>query len=260
MKLGKDITAGGAHYNFTSPQGVGVADVADSIAALDTLVFKTGACTMGQIVDAMKNNFQGQEVLRQQLIHGAPKFGNDDDYVDEIARFVGRQYCQEVEKYRNPRGGIYNPGLYPVSAHVPLGKNTGAMPSGRKAKTPLADGVSPTHGSDTKGPTGVINSVGKLDHVIASNGTLLNQKFHPTVLDSPKGIRSLAGLIGEFFARGGKHIQFNVVDAATLREAQKHPENHVGLVVRVAGYSAFFTQLSADMQNDIIERTEHKGF
>ncbi|MBE0478187.1 glycyl radical protein, partial [Candidatus Aerophobetes bacterium] len=260
MEKGKDITAGGAHYNFTSPQGVGVADVGDSLAAIKKLVFEDKTVSMDDLLSALKENFENNEELRQRLINEAPKYGNDDDYVDPFAKFAGRVYCEEVEKYKNPRGGIFNPGLYPVSAHVPLGRNTAALPSGRKATTPLADGVSPTHASDKKGPTAVVKSVAKLDHMIASNGTLLNQKFSPNVLEDEKGLRSLAELIKVYFNLGGKHIQFNVIDSRILREAQKNPEKYANLVVRVAGYSAFFAQLHKDIQDDIIERTEQVGF
>ena len=260
MEKGKDITAGGAHYNFTSPQGVGVADVADSLVAIKKLVFEDKSINMEEILLALKENFERREQLRQILINAAPKYGNDDDYVDQLARWSGRVYCEEVERHKNPRGGMFQPGLYPVSAHVPLGRNTAALPSGRKAKTPLADGVSPTHGSDNKGPTAVIKSVAKLDHMIASNGTQLNQKFSPRVLEDEKGLRSLAELIRVYFNLGGKHIQFNVVDSKTLREAQKNPEKYTNLVIRVAGYSAFFTQLHKDVQDDIIERTEQVSF
>lgn len=260
LKNGTDITAGGAHYNFTSPQGVGVADVADSLSVIKKMVFEEQKISFEQLLSAVKTNFEGEEELRLSLLLGAPKYGNDDDYVDLLAKKSGRIYCEEVEKYKNPRGGTYNPGLYPVSAHVPLGRNTAALPSGRKAFKPLADGVSPTHGSDKNGPTAVVNSVAKLDHVIASNGTLLNQKFHPTVLQDGKGLKSLADLISTFFKMGGKHIQFNVVDSNTLKDARKNPEKYAGLAIRVAGYSAFFTQLSKDMQDDIIGRTEQQGF
>jgi len=260
MQRGKDITAGGAHYNFTSPQGVGVADVADSLAAIKKLVFEDKSVTMEGLMLALGNNFEAREYLRQRLINAAPRYGNDDDSVDELARFAGRVYCEEVEKYKNPRGGVFQPGLYPVSAHVPLGRNVAALPSGRKARTPLADGVSPTHDSDKKGPTAVIKSVAKLDHMIASNGTQLNQKFSPRVLEDEKGLRSLAELIRVYFSLGGKHIQFNVIDSKTLREAQKNPDKYANLVIRVAGYSAFFTQLHKDVQDDIIGRTEQVGF
>ena len=215
---------------------------------------------MEELLIAMEKNFEGGEELRQRVINGAPKYGNDDDYADQLARLAGRVYCEEMEKYKNPRGGMFQPGLFPVSAHVPLGRNTAALPSGRKATTPLADGVSPTHGSDKKGPTAVIKSVAKLDHMIASNGTQLNQKFFPKVLEDEKGLRSLAELIRVYFNLGGKHIQFNVIDSRTLREAQRDPEKYANLVVRVAGYSAFFTQLHRDVQDDIIERTEQVSF
>jgi len=260
LEKGKDITAGGAHYNFTSPQGVGVADVADSLAAIDRLVFQEKAITMDALISALKTDFENKEPLRQKLINGAPKYGNDIDYVDQLARHVGRIYCEEVEKYKNPRGGIYNPGLYPVSANVPLGRNTAALPNGRKAMTPLADGISPTHGSDQNGPTAVVKSVSKVDQMIASNGTLLNQRLSPGLLADKKGLQSLSNLIRTYFDFRGKHIQFNVVDSKTLREAQKKPDQYGNLVVRVAGYSAFFTQLHKDVQDDIIGRTEQSSF
>ncbi len=260
MEKGKDITAGGAQYNFTSPQGVGVADVADSLAAIQKLVFEDKTICMEELVEALKEDFEGKEALRQRLINKAPKYGNDDDRVDLLAKMAGRVYCEEVEKYRNARGGMFQPGLYPVSAHVPMGRSVSALPSGRKATTPLADGISPTHGSDKKGPTAVVKSVAKLDQTIASNGTLLNQKFAPRVLDDEKGLRSLANLVRVYFNLGGKHIQFNVVGSKTLKAAQKNPQKYASLVVRVAGYSAFFTQLHRDVQDDIIGRTEQLGF
>ena len=260
MEKGMDITAGGAHYNFTSPQGVGVADVADSLAVIKKLVYQEKLISMDALLEAVAGNFEADEKLRQVLINRAPKYGNDDDEVDQFARFAGRIYCEEVEKYRNPRGGMFQPGLYPVSANVALGKNVAALPSGRKSKAPLADGISPTHGSDLNGPTAVIKSASKLDQMIASNGTQLNQKFAPKILEDEKGLRGLENIIRTYFSLGGKHIQFNVIDSKTLREAQHKPREHSNLVVRVAGYSAFFTQLHRDIQNDIIGRTEQLGF
>jgi len=215
---------------------------------------------MDALLEAVAGNFEADEKLRQVLINRAPKYGNDDDEVDQFARFAGRIYCEEVEKYRNPRGGMFQPGLYPVSANVALGKNVAALPSGRKSKAPLADGISPTHGSDLNGPTAVIKSASKLDQMIASNGTQLNQKFAPKILEDEKGLRGLENIIRTYFSLGGKHIQFNVIDSKTLREAQHKPREHSNLVVRVAGYSAFFTQLHRDIQNDIIGRTEQLGF
>jgi formate C-acetyltransferase len=253
---GKSLQEGGAHYNFTGPQGVGVANVGDSLAALKKLVFTDKAVTLGEMKELLDTNFEGKEDLRQMLLNRAPKYGNDNDYADELAREGALIYCDEVEKYRNPRGGQFQPGLYPVSANVPLGTVVGAMPDGRLAGTPLADGVSPVSGRDNLGPTAAVKSVAKLDHQIASNGTLLNQKFHPNALKDEAGLRNLMAVTETLFTQGGLHVQYNVVSRETLLDAQEHPENYRGLVVRVAGYSAFFTALDPALQNDIIARTE----
>ena len=169
-------------------------------------------------------------------------------------------YTRPLESYKNPRGGVYQAGLYPVSANVPLGAQTGATPDGRLAYTPVADGVSPTAGADKNGPTAAANSVSKLDHFIASNGTLYNMKFHPSALAGKQGLNSFVALIRSYFDQKGSHMQFNVVSRETLLDAQKHPENYKSLVVRVAGYSALFTTLSRSLQDDIINRTEQSGF
>ena len=195
-----------------------------------------------------------------EWIEDLPKYGNDIKEVDEFAREVAYSYTKPVEKFKNPRGGYYQAGLYPVSANVPLGAQTGATPDGRLAHTPVADGVSPTSGKDTNGPTAAANSVAKLDHYIASNGTLFNQKFHPSALSGVKGLDNFIALIRAYFDQKGSHMQFNVVSRDTLLEAQKHPEQYKSLVVRVAGYSALFTSLSRSLQDDIIARTEMKGF
>ena len=194
------------------------------------------------------------------LIEQAPKYGNDDDDADAMARRVAYAYTKPLQQYRNPRGGMYQAGLYPVSANVPLGRQTGATPDGRLANTPVADGVGPMQGRDIKGPTATANSVSKLDHGIASNGTLFNQKFHPSALAGEDGLRKFASYIRTFFDEKGMHMQFNVVNRETLLDAQKHPENYKTLVVRVAGYSALFTTLSKSLQDDIIKRTEQGGF
>ena len=188
------------------------------------------------------------------------KFGNDDDEVDSFAREVAYTYTKPLERYKNPRGGIYQAGLYPVSANVPLGAQTGATPDGRLAYTPIADGVSPAAGRDVKGPTAAANSVSCLDHYIASNGTLFNMKFHPSALNGRSGLESFVALVRGYFDRKGSHMQFNVVSRETLRDAQKNPEKYKSLVVRVAGYSALFTTLSRGLQEDIINRTEQQGF
>ena len=193
-------------------------------------------------------------------IEALPKFGNDNKDVDALAREVAYVYTKEVEKYSNPRGGRYQAGLYPVSANVPLGAQTGATPDGRLAFTPVADGVSPAAGRDIKGPTASCNSVSTLDHYIASNGTLFNMKFHPTALAGRHGLENFVSLVQGYFDRKGSHMQFNVVSRETLRDAQKNPEKYKSLVVRVAGYSALFTSLSKSLQEDIINRTEQGGF
>lgn len=259
VKKGKDVSQGGAKYNFSAPQGVGVADVADSLMVLKQLVFEEKRYTLAEIKDAMQADFEGFPILHRD-IQAVPKYGNDCDEVDEIAVYVGRQYCDEVVKYANARGGSFKPGLYPVSANVPMGMDVGAMPNGRKSRQPLADGVSPSAGADMKGPTAVIKSVAKLDHMKASNGTLLNQKFNPDILKTDEQLEEFMALVRAYFELGGWHIQFNVVAAETLREAQKHPEEFKNLLVRVAGYSAFFVDLDISLQENIIERTEQKTF
>jgi len=255
---GKSLQEGGAHYNFTGPQGVGVANVADSLAAIRKLVYEDKAVSLADLKQALATDFAGVEgeTLRQMLLNRAPKYGNDEPYADEIAHEGALIYCKEVEKYTNPRGGTFQPGLYPVSANVPLGAVVGATPDGRKAGAPLADGVSPVSGMDHSGPTASVKSVTKLDHVIASNGTLLNMKFHPNALKDEQGVANLIAVTETLFNGGGTHIQYNVISKETLTDAQDHPDSYRGLVVRVAGYSAFFTSLDRSIQDDIISRTE----
>ncbi|MCF7929212.1 MAG: glycyl radical protein [Spirochaetales bacterium] len=256
FEQGLDITEGGARYNYTGPQAVGLGDVADSLAALKKIVFEEKKYSMKQILDALEKDFEGEEVLHQILSNKVPKWGNDDDYVDELAVEVVDIFCDEVSQYRNTRKGIYRPGVYSVSANVPLGVHVGALPNGKKARQPLADGVAPVHGVELSGPTAVVKSVSKLNHEKITNGTILNQKFTPKVLEGERGKRGLANLIRSYFDLGGWHIQFNVVSADTLRAAQRDPEKHKGLIIRVAGYSAFFVELDTAVQDDIIDRTE----
>lgn len=298
---GKSMQEGGAVYNFTGPQGFGVANMADSLYAVKKLVFDEKKITMKQLKSALEHNFgkddgsatdttveivkqlaaSGVQVNEQQIkdiynkvseggsseyarirdmLNEVPKFGNDIEEVDAFARDVAYTYTKPLEKYKNPRGGMYQAGLYPVSANVPLGAQTGATPDGRYAYTPVADGVSPSAGKDINGPTASANSVSRLDHYIASNGTLFNMKFHPAALEGASGVDSFINLIRGYFDRKGSHMQFNVVSRETLLDAQKHPENYKSLVVRVAGYSALFTTLSKSLQDDIINRTEQRGF
>ena len=256
LERGVDVTAGGARYNFTGPQAVGLADVADSLAAIKKLVFEEQEITMHELIDALDEDFNKDETLRQMLMHKAPKWGNDDDFVDDLAAEVVRIFCDEVAQYRNTRGGMYRPGVYSVSANVPLGLHVGALPNGRRSTTPLADGVAPVHGCDWEGPSAIAKSVAKLDHERITNGTILNMKFLPRFLGNESGRNGLANLIKTYFNLGGWHIQFNVVSAETLRKAQEEPEKHKGLIIRVAGYSAFFTELDRAVQDDIIDRTE----
>lgn len=304
MARGKTCEQGGCIYNFTGPQGFGIANVADSLFAIKKLVFDEKKVTMAEYKKALLFNFgeeanqlvvgqiagkvasemaqkgikpdsaavakATQEILKQsvtsqekakfdklrKMIAEVPKFGNDEDEVDAMAREAAYTYTKPMLQYYNPRGGQFQAGLYPVSANVPLGAQTGATPDGRLAGVPVADGVSPTAGKDILGPTAAANSVSKLDHGIASNGTLFNQKFHPSALSGDSGLENFVSLIRTYFDRKGSHMQFNVVSRETLLDAQKHPENYKHLVVRVAGYSALFTTLSKSLQDDIIRRTE----
>ncbi|MBE0478184.1 glycyl radical protein [Candidatus Aerophobetes bacterium] len=259
VEKGKDVTEGGARYNYTGPQGVGIATTADSLTAVKKFVFDEKKLSMSELIEALDENFEGREPLRQMLMNEPPKYSNDDDYADEIAREVGVIYCEEVSKYRNTRGGRYRPGLYSVSANVPLGLHVGALPNGRKATAPLSDGISPVHGTERCGPTAIVKSAAKLDHVLVTNGTQLNMKFSPNVLSDEKGRRNLADLIRTFFDLGGWHVQFNVVSADILKEAQKDPDSYRWLIIRVAGYSAFFVELDKAVQDDIIDRTEYQS-
>ncbi len=301
---GKTLQEGGALYNFSGPQGFGIANMTDSLYAIKKLVYDEKKITISEFKDALAKNFglglspaaaqsatedvvrelarKGKNVSKEQiekilkmflegiatreekarfaeileLIDSVPKYGNDIAEVDMFAREVAYVYTKELEKFKNPRGGVFQAGLYPVSANVPLGQQTGATPDGRSANTPVADGVGPASGRDVNGPTSAANSVAKLDHAIASNGTLYNQKFHPSALAGTEGLLKFSSYIRAFFDQKGMHMQFNVVSRETLLDAQKHPENYKNLVVRVAGYSALFTTLSKSLQDDIINRTE----
>ena len=305
---GKSMQEGGAIYNFTGPQGFGIANMADALYVIKKLVYEDKKYTLCDFKDALDNNYgkdmdahyaekvtknvvadlvaSGKKLTREDVtaifeevsknpctdeqkekydrmladIDTVPKFGNDLDDVDAFARDVAYTYTRPMESYKNPRGGQYQAGLYPVSANVPLGAQTGATPDGRLARTPIADGVSPAAGRDLNGPTAAANSVAKLDHYIASNGTLFNMKFHPTALAGRNGLENFVSLVRGYFDQKGSHIQFNVVSRETLRDAQAHPEKYKSLVVRVAGYSALFTTLSRSLQDDIIARTEQGGF
>lgn len=306
---GKSLQEGGAVYNFTGPQGFGIANNTDGLLAVKQLVFEEKKVTMAELKEAMEANFgyglqgaaaervtekiacglaeHGLEItadairtiyeevttgngisaekraryreIKRLIDETCPKYGNDIYEADMFARDVANTYTKEVEKYKNVRGGRFQAGLYPVSANVPLGAQTGATPDGRLAFTPIADGIGPMSGRDVKGPTATANSVAKLEQGVASNGTLLNQKFHPSALAGMEGLTKFVALIRSYFDQKGMHMQFNVVTRETLIDAQQHPEKYKTLVVRVAGYSALFTTLSRSLQDDIINRTQ-QGF
>ncbi len=257
---GVDYLKGGAIYNVgPAPQFTGIADVANSLAAIKKFVFEDKALSMERLLTALKNDFVGDEPLRQMLLNTSPKYGWDDEYVDSIAREIADFCADEVVKYSTYRGCKAISGLYPVSGNTPLGMAVCALPSGRKAGMPLAEGISPQQGTD-RAPTEVIKSVTAFDHVRHQDGGMLNLKFNPGVFTSQKGSDNLISLIQTYMDRGGWHIQFNIVDNDLLRAAQKEPENYPSLLVRVAGYSAYFTSLSKEVQNDIISRNEYSRF
>ncbi|MFH3076803.1 formate C-acetyltransferase [Klebsiella sp. KE9038] len=261
VQHGQDITEGGARYNFSGVQGIGIANLSDSLHALKGMVFEQKRLSFAELIAVLKANFQTPEgeKIRARLINRFEKYGNDIDEVDNISADLLRFYCKEVERYQNPRGGHFTPGSYTVSAHVPLGSVVGATPDGRLAGEQLADGgLSPMLGQDAQGPTAVLKSVSKLDNFLLSNGTLLNVKFTPVTLAGDSGLNKLADFLQAFTKLKLQHIQFNVVNADTLREAQQRPQDFAGLVVRVAGYSAFFVELSQEIQDDIIRRTAHQ--
>jgi trans-4-hydroxy-L-proline dehydratase len=264
---GKDYNAGGARYNTSYIQGVGLGTVTDMLTALKYWVYddknvrgyEDKKIRMEDMLRGLDADFAGYQDLRYKLIYETPKYGNDDDYADELAARVFEIFYNAVDGRPNMRGGEHHIMMLPTTSHVYFGSVTGATPDGRKAWQPLSEGISPVQGADTKGPTAVLKSASKIDH-LRTGGTLLNQKFTPQLLANEKGISSMAKLIRSYFRLNGHHIQFNVVTAETLREAQKHPEKYRDLIVRVAGYSDYFNDLSEALQNEIILRTEHEQF
>ncbi len=260
LEVGLDITSGGARYNPSGVQGVGTANLADSLMVIKHAVFEEADLSWRELTAMLERDWLGigDEAWRQRFINGYPKYGNDADEVDELGASMLRYYARSVERYDNVRGGRFQPGSYTVSAHIPLGASVGATADGRRSGEQLADGgLSPMVGRDTHGPTASLLSVGKLDNVLDTNGSLLNVKFSPSSLAGEDGLTKLVAYLRSYARLGIQHIQFNVVDRATLIDAQEHPERHRDLVVRVAGYSAMFIELSKMLQDDIINRTEH---
>ena len=260
IQSGRDVTDSGARYNFTCPGAVGVANAADSLMAVKRLVFEEKRVDARELREALKTDFEGREELRQTLLSGAPKYGNDDVEVDLLARKVVDIFLDELERYKNARGGRFTAGLTAITSNISFGKLAGATPDGRKARSALAEGVSPAAGRDSHGPTASMKSVARIDNVRLMKGLIYNQKFSQGVLDSFEGVGKFTQMIRSYFDLGGAQVQFNVVSKQTLLDAQRHPEDYRDLVVRVAGYSAFYTELSREVQEQIILRTEYSGF
>ncbi len=256
---GRDYHDGGARYDTTYIQGVGLGTVTDALAAVRDLVFARGAVAMPDLLAALRDDFRGHEPLRQRLLRRAPKYGNDDDAADDVMRRIFEAYFAAIDGRPNTKGGRYRINLLPTTVHVYFGSVTGATPDGRRAGEPLSEGISPVQGADRRGPTAALRSAAKLDHV-RTGGTLLNQKFTPRLLEGEEGLERLVQLVRGYFRLDGHHVQFNVVDAATLRAAQRDPDRHRDLIVRVAGYSDYFCDLGRALQDEIIARTEHDAF
>ena len=256
---GRDYHAGGARYNTSYIQGVGLGTITDALSAIKTHVYDQGTLTIGELLDLLDADFQGHERERQMLLNKTPRYGNDDDEADRIMVDVFEAYFQAIDGRPNTRGGQYRINLLPTTCHVYFGSVIGATPDGRFAGKPLSEGISPVQGADRHGPTAVIRSAAKIDHT-RTGGTLLNQKFTPQLLAGDEGLNKLAGLVRTYFKLDGHHIQFNVVDAATLRAAQANPAEYRDLIVRVAGYSDYFCDLGEALQEEIIARTEHTDF
>lgn len=252
----EDYNGAGPRYPTTYIQGVGMGTTTDSLAAIQSLVYEQQILSMTDLLNAVDSNFTGAEELRSTLVHHTPKFGNDDDSADHIARTLFELYFNAIDGRPNTKGGSYRINLLPTTAHIFFGEKVGATADGRHAGMPVSDGISPSQGADIKGPTAVLKSVGKIDHV-RTGGTLLNQRFLPDVLKDESGLRKLASLVRTYFRFDGHHIQFNVVDSDTLRKAQANPEQYRDLIVRVAGYSDYFCVLDPALQNEIIQRTAH---
>ncbi len=257
---GVDVTRGGARYNMSGIQFIQVANLADSLAALQKIVFEEKEASGWKMFEALSNNFNDNEILRQRCISSVPKYGNDVEWVDELGAKWVRIFSDRLKKFTNTRGGSYQPGLYTVSAHVPMGQNVGATPDGRLSQTPLADGgLSPMYGCDKCGPTAILNSVSRIPSVLAPNGSLLNMKFLPSMFEEEPGLEKFASLLKCFIKLPVHHIQFNVVTAEELKKAKKDPQSYRSLTIRVAGYTAFFTELAPDLQDEIIKRTTQEG-
>ena len=258
ISRGKDYNAGGARYNTNYIQGVGIGSITDMLSAISYHVFDHKSTSLETLLLAMKEDFNGYEELRTKLWEETPKYGNDEDYADRMMVRVFNMYYDAVNGRPNGKGGYYRINMLPTTCHVYFGSVTGATPDGRHAGKPLSEGISPMQGADRRGPTAVLKSASKMDH-LKTGGTLLNQKFTPSFMEDDKGMTAVRQLIRTYFRMMGHHIQFNVVDADTLRKAKEKPEEYRDLIVRVAGYSDYFVDLTEELQDEIIRRTEHDG-
>ena len=252
---GRDYNSGGARYNTNYVQGVGIGNVADSLSAIKYNIFDKKRFKMNELISAMKNNFEGNEKIHGWVKNKTPKYGNDNDYADDLMIKGFEMFSEAVTGRKNMKGGEYRINMLPTTCHIYFGSVTGATPNGRKAHEPLPDGISPSKNADRNGPTSVLKSVSKMDH-LKTGGTLLNQKFNKDAIKGEKGLKKFAGLIKSFFKMDGHHIQFNVIGKETLLKAQRNPEDYENLIVRVAGYSDYFNNLSKELQDEIIARTE----
>ena len=256
IKKGKDYNDGGAKYNTTYIQGVGLGTVTDSLTSIKYNVFENKLVSFETLVNSLQDNFDGHEQIQESFLYNTPKYGNDDDNADELTTRIFETFYNAVNGRKNTKGGHHRINLLPTTVHVYFGSVLGATPDGRLSGEPLSEGISPVQGMDVKGPTAVVKSASKIDH-LRTGGTLLNQKFTPQLLKDKDGLSKVASLVRAYFRMNGHHIQFNVVSAETLRKAQQTPEKYRNLIVRVAGYSDYFINLGESLQNEIIKRTEH---
>jgi len=250
----KDMTIGGAQYNFNSISGRGFATAVDSIAAIKKFVYEDKSISMQDMITAIDTNFKGKEKLRQKLITRAPKFGNNDEYVDNMAKEIAEFFCKEVMKHKTDRGGIFRPSFFSYGMHVFEGKVLAATPDGRKSGEAVSNSLSPVNKSEKNGPVSALQSVAKLDHTLIPNGSSTNVKLMPSMLATDSGLEKICAMLRSYFKQGGQQIQFNVIDNKELKKAQKDPDSYKDLVVRVSGYSAYFVDLGKSVQNDIINR------
>jgi formate C-acetyltransferase len=258
VENGRDLTQGAVKYNFTSINACGMANVADSLAVIRDGVFQKKALTLSRLTEMLKTNYDHEQVTRLQFRNKYPKFGNDEEEVDRILKDLCERFSSAVSRFTNPRQGPFQSGFYTVDSHVPFGEMTGALPDGRLAGKVLANSFSPVQGMDQASPTAVIKSVTKSDHHSWGNGMVLDVKISPSVLSNEDGVHKLKDLIKTYFHLGGMEIQINVITNELLKKAKEHPDEYRNLVVRVSGFSAYFTALEENLQNEIIERTEHQ--